>query len=284
MRLPARLSRRKADSHKGDYGHVLILAGSVRYSGAALLAAWGCLRSGAGLVTLGVPKRLAAAMIRRKPMDAMLLPLADTPSGMLSIRAFAQIAGFDADVILAGPGLSWDGSTNGLVRKVVGEIFKPMVLDASALDAFAGKRRLLKRRAGSPACVVTPHPGEMSRLTGIPVSAVQINRKGIAKNFANEYNVTVVLKGNNSVVASPDGRIFVNKTGNPGMARGGTGDILGGIIAAFIGQGLEAFEAAKYAVYLHGLAGDIAAREKTQLGMTASDLMDALPKAIRASL
>ena len=284
MRLPALLSRRKADSHKGDYGHVLILAGSLRYPGAALLACAGCLRAGAGLVTLGVPKRLTLGFMRKKPVEAMLLPLADTAKGTLSIRAFAAISGFKADVLLAGPGLSWDGSTDGLVRKVAGEIFKPLVLDASALDAFAASRSLLRRSADAKPCVITPHPGEMSRLTGIPVVTVQNNRKDIAKDFANEYNVTVVLKGNNSVVASPDGRIFVNNTGNPGMARGGTGDILGGIIAAFIGQGLEAFEAAKYAVYLHGLAGDIAAREKTQLGMTASDLIDALPKAIRASL
>ena len=264
------------------FGHVLIIAGSLRYSGAALLAAGGCLRAGAGLVTLGVPKRLAIGFMRKKPMEAMLLPLADTAEGTLSIKAFKTIAEFNADVLLAGPGLSWNGSTHGLVRKMVREIFKPMVLDASALDAFTSHKNLLKRHACS--CVITPHPGEMSRLTGIPVSTIQNNRKDIAKDFANEYNVTVVLKGNNSVVASQAGRTFINTTGNPGMARGGTGDILGGMIAAFIGQGLEPFEAAKYAVYLHGLAGDIAAGRKTQLGMTASDLIDALPKAIRASL
>jgi ADP-dependent NAD(P)H-hydrate dehydratase / NAD(P)H-hydrate epimerase len=285
MRLPTRLLQRAPDSHKGMFGHVFVLAGSARYSGAAVLCVSGALRCGAGLVTIGLPKSLVCPMIAIKPPEAMLLPLAETKELSLSTAAFKTIMDFIAasSVVVIGPGLGLNASTCRLTRELVAAIKKPMVIDASSLDALSGHTGILKKAGLNTAQkVITPHPAEMARLTGVKISAIQNNRKGIAKDFANEYNVTVVLKGHSTVVASPGGSLYINSSGNPGMARGGTGDILSGMIAAFIGQGLTAFEAAKYAVYLHGLAGDLAAKEKTQLGMIASDIVDKIPEAIKA--
>ncbi|MGE5308664.1 MAG: NAD(P)H-hydrate dehydratase [Deltaproteobacteria bacterium] len=280
------MSQRKAEAHKGLFGHVLIIAGSQRYSGAAVFCVWGALRCGAGLVTLGLPRSLSGPIIGVKPIDAMLMPLDETQEGTLSEKAFKPVMEFaeGASTVVLGPGLGLDTSTQRLVRRLVLELNKPLVIDASALDALMGHNDILKRsRNNSAFRVITPHPGEMARLTGIKVTAIQKNRKDIAKEFANEYNVTVILKGNATVAASPSGSLYINRTGNPGMARGGSGDILSGMVAAFLGQGMDAFEAAKYAVYLHGLAGDIAAKDKTQLGMVASDIIDRIPDAIRAS-
>jgi ADP-dependent NAD(P)H-hydrate dehydratase / NAD(P)H-hydrate epimerase len=286
MRLPTRLLQRAPDSHKGQFGHVLVLAGSLRYSGAAMLCVSGALRCGAGLVTLGLPKSLAGPAIGIKPPEAMLLPLAETADCALSAEAFTAISEFaeEASVLVIGPGLGLDSSTRELARRLIRESAKPMVIDASALDAMAGHADELKGSRLDPGSrIITPHPGEMSRLTGLQLPAIQKDRKNIAKEFANEYNVTVVLKGKDSLVVSPCGTLYINKTGNPGMARGGSGDILSGMIAAFLGQGLSAFDAAKYAVYLHGAAGDLAAKTKTQLGMIASDIVEKIPDAIRAS-
>jgi ADP-dependent NAD(P)H-hydrate dehydratase / NAD(P)H-hydrate epimerase len=286
MRLPTRLWKRAPDSHKGRFGHVLVLAGSLRYSGAAILCVSGAMRCGAGLVTLGLPKSLARGIIKIKPPDVMLLPLAETRETTLSSAAFKTIreTSRNFSVIVLGPGMGLNSSTQALARKIIGEIHKPMVIDASALDALAGHTALLKKKLKKcDVRIITPHPGEMERLTGTPVKQIQNKRKGIAKNFALKYNSTVVLKGHQTVVASPDGVLYINTTGNPGMARGGSGDILTGMIGAFLGQGLSGFEAAKYAVYLHGLAGDLAAKANTQLGMTASDIVDKIPGAIRAA-
>jgi len=285
MRLPTRLSHRDPEAHKGTFGHVLILAGSIPYSGAALLCAGGALRGGAGLVTLGLPKGLATAIIRKKPAEAMLLPLAQTKEGNLSETAFPEIKRFCAgiDVLAIGPGLGTDISTQKLIRRVILNIPKPMVIDASALDALKGHMKALGASAHPPIRIITPHAGEMARLTGLKIPFIQNHRKDIAKDFASRYNVTVILKGNKTVVATPGGSLYINTTGNPGMARGGSGDILCGMVAAFLGQGLDPFEAAKYAVYLHGLAGDLAAKENTQLGMIASDIIEKIPSAIRAA-
>jgi NAD(P)H-hydrate epimerase len=268
------------------FGHVLVVAGSPQYSGAAVLSVWGALRCGAGLVTLGLPASLAGPVIGIKPLDAMLLPLTETKRGVLGEDAFETVAQFaeGASTLVIGPGLGLEASTQKLVRRMIEGICKPMVIDASAIDALMGHIGVLaKSRRNSDFRVITPHPGEMARLTGIRVADIQANRKDIAKEFANEYNVTVILKGKATVVASPVGSIYINSTGNPGMARGGSGDILSGMVAAFLGQGLSAFEAAKYAVYLHGLAGDLAAKEKTQLGMIASDMIEKIPEAIKAA-
>ncbi|MDD5079197.1 MAG: NAD(P)H-hydrate dehydratase [Candidatus Omnitrophica bacterium] len=280
MRLPTRLLRRKADSHKGDFGHVFILAGSAGLSGAAVLCAKAALRSGAGLVTLGIPASLNGPIIKIKPPEVMTLPLPETKEISLSPAAYNKIKEFSrkTDIIAIGPGLSQNKATQELILKVIAGIDKPMVIDADGLNSLGKQRKQFRGNI-----ILTPHPGEMSRLTGLPVPVIQKNRKKVAKEFANEYNVEIVLKGKNTIVADNKDNFYVNKTGNPGMAKAGSGDALTGIIAAFLGQGLDLFQAAKYAVYLHGSAGDLAAKKKTQISMTASDIIDMLPEAIKKS-
>ncbi|MDD4980590.1 MAG: NAD(P)H-hydrate dehydratase [Candidatus Omnitrophica bacterium] len=284
MRLPTQLLRRKVNTHKGDFGHIFILAGSLKFSGAAALASEAAMRSGAGSVTLGIPESLTRAMIKIKAREVMILPLPKTKEGTLSIAAYKKIKDFStkADVLVVGPGLTQDKSTQGLVRKVITQVNKPMVIDADGLNALAGYLNILLATSDQrPATILTPHPGEMARLLGISVKKIERNRKKIAQGFAKKYKVTVVLKGHDTIVADYGGNLYLNKTGNPGMATAGSGDVLTGMIAAFLGQGLNAFNAAKYAVYLHGLAGDLAAKEKTQISMLASDIIDKIPQAIR---
>ena len=284
MRLPTQLLRRKIDSHKRDFGHIFILAGSSRFSGAAVLCAESAMRAGAGLVTLGLPKSINNAIIRIKPKEVMTLPLPETKEQTLSLSAYKKIKDFmkDIDILVIGPGLGDNNSTYKLMRKIIFTVDKRIVIDADGLNALVGNLNILKltnkRRFDA---ILTPHPGEMSRLTGLNITKIQKNRKDIAKKFAKDYNVTVVLKGYRTEVADYQGNFYTNSTGNPGMATAGSGDVLTGMIGAFFGQGLNAFEAAKYAVYLHGLAGGLAAKEKTQLGMIASDIINKIPEAIK---
>jgi len=280
MRLPTRLLQRKVNSNKSDFGHVFILAGSSRYSGAAVLCAEAALRSGAGLVTLGIPKGINNAVIKTKLKEVMVFSLPETAGGSLSAKAYAKIKDFvkQVDILVIGPGLSRDKSTQGLARKIIRKIDKPMVIDADALNALAGYLKYLKGNA-----VLTPHPGEMARLLGISTEKVQKDRKGVALVFSRQYKCTLVLKGHNTLVSGRTGNLYINKTGNPGMSSAGSGDVLAGMIGAFLGQGLDAFSASKYAVYLHGLAGDLAAEEKTQISLIASDIIDKIPEAIKRS-
>jgi NAD(P)H-hydrate epimerase len=278
MRLPARLLHRRPDAHKGDFGHIFILAGSPRFSGAAVLCSEAAMRAGAGLVTLGIPRSLNNAIIKIKSKEVMTLPLPETKEGTLSSGSYKKIKDFikTIDILVMGPGLTQNKSTQGLIRKVISNINKPTIIDADGLNALVGHLNLLKGQK-----ILTPHPGEMARLSGISIKKVQNNRKYIAQKFAKDYKVTLVLKGHNSVVADYKDNLYINKTGNPGMATAGSGDVLTGMIAAFLGQGWNSFSAAKYAVYLHGLAGDLAAKEKTQIGMIASDIIEKIPEAIK---
>jgi NAD(P)H-hydrate epimerase len=284
MRLPTPLLRRKPNAHKGDFGHIFILAGCGRFSGAAVLCSGAAMRSGAGLVTLGIPKSLNSAIIKIKPKEIMTFPLPETSDGTLSLSGYKKIKDFvkNTDVLVVGPGLTQNKSTQTLVRKVISNINKPTVIDADGINALVGHLKILRTTNHEPrTTILTPHPGEMARLMGISIKKVQDNREDITKKFAKDYKVTVVLKGYNTVVADYHGNLYINKTGNPGMATAGSGDILTGMIAAFLGQGLNQFAASKYAVYLHGLAGDLAAKEKTQLGMIASDIIDKISEAIK---
>lgn len=284
MRLPTRLLHRKINSSKKDFGHVLVLAGSLRYSGAAVLCAQAALRSGAGLVTLGIPNSLNNAVIKIKPREVITLPLPQTRQAALSLTGYKEIKEFikKIDVIAIGPGIGQDKSTFALVRKLTANIDKPFVIDADGLNALSGYLEVLrKRRDEGRETILTPHPGEMARLTESTVQEVQDKRVNLAKCFAEEYKVTLVLKGHNTIVVDYKGNIFINKTGNPGMASAGTGDVLTGMIAAFLAQGLDSFNAAKYAVYLHGFAGDLAVKEKTQISVIASDIIDKIPEAIK---
>jgi NAD(P)H-hydrate epimerase len=283
MRLPTRLLQRKSNAQKRDFGHILILAGSARFSGAASLCAESALRAGSGLVTLGIPKSLNSALIKIKPKEVMTLPLPETKQGALSQEGYRKIIDFikHVDVLIIGPGLAREKSTQGLVRKILGATKKPTVIDADGLFALSGHLPLLKRQGAEK--ILTPHCGEMARLLGGSINKIQGQRKEIAQDFAKDYKVTMVLKGHRTVVADYKGNLYINKTGNPGMATAGSGDVLTGIIGAFLGQGLDAFAAAKYAVYLHGLAGDLAAEEKTQISLIASDIIAKIPAAIKKS-
>jgi len=281
MRLPTQLLRRKADSHKGDYGRVLILAGSKRFSGAALLCAESTLRAGAGLVTVGIPTSINLAIIKNKTKEVMTLPLPDTRTGTLSLTAFSKIKLFlkNTDVLIIGPGLGQDKSTYALVRKIVKESSLPIVIDADALNALNHHLGILKQHKGK--VILTPHAKEMSSLFGIGIDFIKKNRKLVAKKYAKHYNSIIILKGHQSIVTDGNKKFCINKTGNPGMATAGSGDVLSGIVGAFLAQGLDAFSAAKYATHIHGLAGDIAAFDKTQMGLIASDIISRIPDALK---
>lgn len=283
---------RKPDTHKGDYGHIFIIAGSLGYVGAAILCANSAMRSGAGLVTLGIPESLSTIVAKRVFLEVMIKVLPERKKGTVGIAAYKDIANFSkkADVLAIGPGLSRNKSTQSLIRKIISKIDKPMVVDADALNALSGNLNLLRvKHSTLNAClparqairILTPHPGEFSRLIAKPIKDIQKNRESLAKSFAHDYNTVLVLKGHNTIVASPDNKLYVNTTGNPGMSTAGSGDVLTGIIAAFLGQGLDGFKAARLGVYLHGLAGDLAAKEKTQVGMIASDIIEKIPEAIK---
>lgn len=273
-------SRRPVTAHKGNFGRVLVVGGSRGMLGAACLAASAALRSGAGLVTLAVPGSLqdtAAA----KLTEAMTCGLPETAEGSLSRGAGPVVMDYltRSTVLALGPGLSQHPETVSLVRELVQASGRPLVLDADGLNAFAGEAELLAGR--QEPLVVTPHPGEMARLLNVEVGAVEANRVKIAEQAARRWGCVAVLKGARTVVAGPDGYTGVNSTGNPGMATGGTGDVLTGVIAALLAQGLDPFRAAAAGVYLHGRAGDIAAREKGEMGLVAGDLLSFLPLACR---
>ncbi|MDD5668833.1 MAG: NAD(P)H-hydrate dehydratase [Candidatus Omnitrophica bacterium] len=282
MRLPTRLLRRKKNSHKGNFGSIGIFAGSAGFSGAAVLCGWAALRSGAGLVTVGIPRSLNNALIKIKPLELMTVPLSETKEKTLSYSGYRAILNCirKLDIVVVGPGLSQNKETQKLIRKLVSTVIKPVIIDADGLNALAGHLSCL---SGKRIVVLTPHSGEMARLCGIKVDEVEKNRKRIAVDFALKYGITLVLKGAGTIVVDGKKKLYINNTGNPGMATAGSGDVLTGIIASFLAQGLEPFEAAKYAVYIHGLAGDCAAREKTQLGMIASDIIEKIPQAIKLS-
>ena len=280
------LLKRKQDTNKGDYGHVFAIAGSLGMTGAAYLTAQAALLSGSGLVTLGIPKSLNT-ILARKLVEVMTKPLPETKEQSLSVKAFSEIEKFiklrKPDVLAIGPGLSQNNETQALVRKIIAKIDLPMVIDADGLNAIAGHLDLLATSHYTLATkIITPHPGEMARLLGIGVAQVQKNRKNIAKEAVAKYNVIVVLKGHGTVMAGPKGHVYINNTGNPGMASAGCGDVLTGMIASFVGQGIEPFEAAKLGVYLHGKAGDIAAKETGQASLKATDLLNNISEAIRA--
>ena len=280
QQLIARFPKRSPDAHKGDFGHVLVIAGSNGYTGAAYLTSQATILSGAGLVTLAVGKGIYPIMAE-KLTEVMVRPFFETKDSSLSLLAEKELLNFSekCNCVAVGPGISQNRETQNLVRSFTKKCSKPLVIDADGLNAFAGHAEDLKHIQAPH--VLTPHPGEMARLIGKEAADVQANRKDIALNFAREYNNVLVLKGHKTVVASPTGECYINETGNAGMASGGVGDVLTGIIAAFIAQGLDTFTAAVLAVYIHGLAGDIAAKGKGVLALIATDLLDKLPEALK---
>ena len=269
---------RAHDSHKGDYGRILIVAGSRGKTGAAYLAAMAALRSGAGLVTVATPAS-CVPIIASLGAEFMTEPLDETADGAMAFEALERVLDFDADVIAVGPGLGRAPSTAAFVHGLVERAGVPLVVDADALNAFAGEADRLVGRDGVD-LIITPHPGEMARLVGLPVDEVQTHRLDVARDFATGHRVHVVLKGHRTIVATPEGRAFINLTGNPGMATAGSGDVLTGMIAGWSGQLLDAETACKLAVYLHGLAGDLAEADEGEVALVAGDLVDRLGDAV----
>jgi NAD(P)H-hydrate epimerase len=272
--------RRLRAAHKGTYGHLLVVAGSLGKTGAAALAAESALRSGVGLVTVATAasqQPIVAGLV----IEAMTAPLEEGARGVIGQRAWATLAELAGgrDAVALGPGVGLDAEVQDVVRRLVVETRVPMVIDADAVTALTGHLDLL-RKAAAPRCL-TPHPGEMARVLGMNVADVQRDRVAVARDFATTYRVFVVLKGAASVVARPDGTVVLNPTGNPGMASGGTGDVLTGMVGALLARGLEAGDALTSAVYLHGLAGDVAAEGAGEESLIARDVIAALPEAFR---
>ncbi len=269
---------RTADSHKGDFGRVLVIAGSVGRTGAAHLAAIGALRSGAGLVTVATPRSCLPIVAAMAP-EYMTEGLEETAAGTVDFAALDRVLDFKADVIAVGPGLGQSPGTAAFVHGLVERAGVPLVLDADALNAFIGDPERLLGRDGVDV-VITPHPGEMARLLNLSIEAVQHDRLQHATEFASSHRVHVVLKGHRTIIAGPENRAFINLTGNAGMATGGTGDLLTGMIAAWFGQLLDAEAACKLAVYLHGTAGDLAEADEGDVALVAGDLAARLGDAV----
>jgi ADP-dependent NAD(P)H-hydrate dehydratase / NAD(P)H-hydrate epimerase len=275
------LPRRETTSHKGNFGHVLIMAGARGYSGAATLAAYGALSSGAGLVTVLVPESIEGIvavatpeiMVRGMPENEIG---AHTPGWWNDWRN--QLDAYDA--LLVGPGMTRHNDTLLLLRQIIRDCRIPLVLDADAISVFAGKAHWMEK-ASCP-LILTPHPGECSALFGQPVETIQADRIKAAQSAADETKATIVLKGAQTVVAQPQGTAFINTTGNPGLATGGTGDVLAGMITALLAQGLDPVDAARLAVFVHGYTADAAATMRGQVSLTASVLLRELPNGFLA--
>src|SRR6266851_4994845 len=271
---------RSADTHKGDYGRVLVVAGSRGKTGAAHLAALGALRSGAGLVTVATPSCCLPIVASLAP-EYMTEPIEETPGdhGGLDLAGVDRILDIARDVVAIGPGLGQAQATVQFIKAVVDRATMPLVVDADGLNAFSGEPDRLAGREGRDE-IITPHPGEMARLVGMSTDEVQSSRLEIARNFAVAHHLYVVLKGHRTLIATPDEKVFINPTGNPGMATGGTGDVLTGMIAGWLAQLLDAEAACKLAVYLHGMAGDLAEADEGEVSMTAGDVVAHLGDAI----
>jgi NAD(P)H-hydrate epimerase len=289
-------------SHKGNYGHVLIVAGSRGKTGAALMAAKACLRAGAGLVTIGVPESLSD-IFQSRVTEEMTLILPDKGDGTLSVRASDKILEFlnrTADILAIGPGISVSAETEKLMMTLIKNSKAPIVIDADGINSIKGGRKVFSK-VKTP-LILTPHPGEMARLLNPPlppfrkggmggferegrgritvrIQDIEKDRINTATSFAKETGIYLVLKGVPTIIAVPDGRAFINSTGNPGMSTAGTGDVLTGMISGFLGQTLNPIHACILGVYMHGLAGDIAASEKGQHSLIATDVIDKIPDA-----
>jgi len=277
--LAADLPDRPRGAHKGDFGHVLVIAGARGKGGAARMTMLAALRAGAGLVTAAVPRSLQGRLVSGA-MEAMTEGLEETADGSLALAALPRLLRLieGKNVVALGPGLTRHPETERLVRDLVRRIRIPLVLDADGLNAFEGD---IDGLPGRRPLILTPHPGEMARLAGISTRAVQGDRPGAAGGLARRLGCHVVLKGQRTIVARPDGRMSVNPTGNPGMATGGSGDILSGILAGLLAQGLEAGKATRLGVYLHGLAGDLAAARVGEMPLLARDIIEDFPRALR---
>ena len=275
------LPARPAAGHKGSFGHVLVVAGSRGKAGAAALAAEGAARAGAGLVTIACPAGINE-ILQVKRTETMTAPVADTAEGGLSAGSLTAILALarERDVVALGPGLGREAETQKLVRDLAARVTAPLVIDADGLFGLAGESAALKARKA--ATILTPHPGEAARLLATTPAAINADRVGAARRLAEKTASIVVLKGAGTVISGPDGRVAVNPTGGPVLGSGGTGDVLTGIVAALLAQGLAPFEAAALAAWLHGWAGDRLAARRGRSGVLAGELAAELPEAVEA--
>jgi hydroxyethylthiazole kinase-like uncharacterized protein yjeF len=272
---------RPEESNKGNYGHVLLVGGSLGKSGSVAMAGMAALRAGAGLSSVATPRSVLGTVAGFHP-ELMTEPLPETEAGTISTSALDRIVELakGKTVVAIGPGISREPQTSELVRALVAKLQLPLVVDADGLNAFEGRTVELNGRGRT--LVITPHPGEMARLVGCSIADVQKDRSGVARKFAREHELIVVLKGHRTLVVQPDGEAWVNTTGNPGMATGGTGDILTGMVAGMIAQhSKDPFAAVLAAVHLHGLAGDVMCERVGEHSLVATDLLQGLPEAFR---
>jgi NAD(P)H-hydrate epimerase len=277
------LPKRRPDGHKGTFGAALIVAGSRNFSGAAVLAGMAAVRSGCGLIRLAIPAGIAD-VVSSDVVEAVKIPLPQTETEALSpaaIENLLELAG-DAEAVALGPGIGTDRRTQKLELAFLAEVDKPTLIDADGINNLAGHLRLLSR-VKAP-LVLTPHPGEFARLTGLKPADVNADRVGVSRKFATEKKVVLVLKGASTVIAAPDGRVFVNPTGNSGLAKGGTGDVLTGLAVGLMAQGISPLDAACAGAFLHGLAADIGVQTLTDYCLAAGDLPRYLPEAYSAIL
>ncbi|MGL4461498.1 MAG: NAD(P)H-hydrate dehydratase [Planctomycetia bacterium] len=276
-----KLGPRHPNAHKGDFGRVLIVGGSRGLAGAAALAGKAALRGGAGLVTIACPAGSVGIIAGHDPCY-MTLPLVEDAQGRLGAAAGATLLDWVADVVAFGPGAGVGDDLAELLESLMLVRRQPLVIDADGLNLLSGWPHLLPRLIERPGpTILTPHPGEFARLTGVSIAEIENDRLGSALDFAASYRSVVVLKGHETIIT--DGtRTAVNHTGNPGMATGGSGDVLTGLIAALVGQGMEPFDAAQLGVWLHGTAGDLAAAAGHMASLIATDLIDFFPAAFNA--
>lgn len=274
--------KREKNSHKGTYGHLFILSGSVGKTGAASLAGNAALTMGAGLVTIGTPQS-CLPMVAKDMAELMTEPLAETPEGTLAREALTEILELvkGKDAVLIGPGITTHEATTQLILSLLPQLDLPVVIDADGLNILSLDLNILKSM--SVPVILTPHPGEFARLLGIPNKQVVADKLKLAPDFAQKYGIYLVLKGYKTLIAAPDGKVFVNPTGNPGMATGGSGDVLSGMIASMIMQGAQndILGATIAAVYLHGLSGDVGAGEVGEKALVAGHIITYLPQAMR---
>lgn len=273
------LPKRQSDANKGNFGKVAVIAGSKGMTGAAVLSAYSALRTGSGIVILATAEseRAIAASFRPEIMTKGLA----CKDGLISREAGTAIVELakNCNAVVFGPGIGQSNEIFDVLELILREYTGMLLIDADGLNVLSKNPEILKKK--SCQVVLTPHPGEMARLCGVDIPSVQNDRQGTALRFAKEYGVCLVLKGEGTVVAGADGDVYVNTTGNPGMATAGSGDVLSGVIASLLGQGLSCFGAARLGVYIHGLAGDIAKEEKGTYGLVAGDIIETIPYAIK---
>lgn len=275
------LGKRRIDSHKGSYGRVGVIGGSSGFTGAPYLSSLSAMRTGSGYVYTLVPASLQTIM-SIKLTEAIVRPIEDKETGHFIMESLQDVLMYikDMDAIAIGPGMGVDGDRTYLVKEIIKNAEIPMVMDADAINCIADNTEILNNHHSN--IVITPHPGELARFLDIPVEVLQEKRVFYSELIAKKYNVVVVLKGHRTVVASPKLGIYINETGNPGMATAGSGDILTGMIASLLGQGLKTFDAAKLGVHLHGMAGDITRDNLGEYGMIAGDIAENIPLAIKS--